>query len=105
MNEKLLHFLHNQSRLSLGIHLAMLIVITSLVFSNTLDNSYHLDSVYRVEKNSEINVFWPPARFFTDKRTGSTIPQVAEYRPTMPLSHAVNSEIAKATGMSCTART
>ncbi len=100
MNEKLLHFLIRQSRLSQGIHLALLIVITSLVFSNTLENTYHLDSVYRVGSNSEINEFWPPARFFTDVRTGSTIPQIAEYRPLMPLSHSINSEIAKATGTS-----
>jgi len=100
MNGKLLHFLYRQTRLSQGIHLALLIVITSLVFSNTLENTYHLDSVYRVGSNSEINEFWPPARFFTDVRTGSTIPQIAEYRPLMPLSHSINSEIAKATGTS-----
>ena len=89
-----------QSWLIPGIHTFLLIIITSLVFSNTLENTYHLDSVYRVEKNTEINKFWPPARFFTDARTGSTIPQIAEYRPMAPLTHAVNSEIAKATGTS-----
>jgi tetratricopeptide (TPR) repeat protein len=98
MNEKQLHFLHRQSWLSRRIHIALLIVITSLVFSNTLDNTYHLDSIYRVKNNTEINEFWPPARFFTDVRTGSPIPQIAEYRPMMPLTHAINSEIARATG-------
>jgi len=100
MNTNQFHYLRKQSWLIRGIHIALLIVITSLVFSNTLDNTYHLDSVYRVKNNTEINKFWPPARFFTDTRTGSTIPQIAEYRPTMPLSHAINSEIAKATGTS-----
>jgi tetratricopeptide (TPR) repeat protein len=75
-------------------------VITSLVFSNTLENTYQLDSVPRVGNNTEINEFWPPARFFTDKRTGSITPQIAEYRPLMPLSHSINSEIARATGTS-----
>jgi len=83
-----------------AIHIALLIIITSIVFSNTLDNTYHLDSIYRVQDNTEINEFWPgpPTRFFTDVRTGSSIPQIAEYRPMMPLSHAINSEIATATG-------
>ena len=100
MNAKQFHYPRKQSWLIRSIHIALLIVITSLVFSNTLGNTYHLDSVYRVEKNSEINKFWPPARFFTDVRTGSTIPQIAEYRPMMPLTHAINSEIAKSTGTS-----
>jgi len=100
MNEKLLHFLYRQTRLSKGIHLGLLIVITSIVFSNTLENTYQLDSVNRVGNNTEINKFWPPVRFFTDKRTGSITPQIAEYRPLMPLSHSINSEIARATGTS-----
>jgi len=81
-------------------HISLLIFVTSLVFSNTLENTYHLDSVYRIQQNTEINKFWPPARFFTDVRTGSTISEIAEYRPMMPLSHAINSEIANATGTS-----
>jgi hypothetical protein len=94
------HLFHRQFWLSRSTHIALLIVITSLVFSNTLGNTYHLDSVYRVANNTEINKFWPPDRFFTDVRTGSTIPQIAEYRPMSPLTHAINSEIAKATGTS-----
>jgi protein O-mannosyl-transferase len=82
------------------LHLLALIVLTSLVFSNTLDNAYHLDSIYRVQNNTEIDHFWPPDRFFKDPRTGSTSPQIAEYRPMMPLSHAINSEISELTGTS-----
>ena len=100
MTNKLFQELQQPTSLTGYIHIALLIFITSIVFSNTLDNVHHLDSVYRVQNNTEINEFWPPARFFTDIRTGSTIPQIAEYRPTMPLSHAINSEIAKATGTS-----
>ena len=100
MNKKQGHILQKQPWLYRVFHLAALILIISIVFSNTLDNTYHLDSVYRVKLNTEINKFWPPSRFFTDLRTGSTIPQIAEYRPMMPLTHAINSEIAKATGTS-----
>lgn len=98
MANKLLQKLQQPTRLTSYAHVALLVIITSIVFSNTLDNDYHLDSVPRVKLNTEINEFWPPARFFTDIRTGSTIPQVAEYRPMMPLSHAINSEMADATG-------
>ena len=100
MNEKLSHFLYRKTRFSQGIHLALLIVITMGFLSNTLENTYQLDSVPRVGNNTEINKFWPPARFFTDARTGSITPQIAEYRPLMPLSHSINSEIARATGTS-----
>ena len=81
-------------------HILLLVFITAMVFSNTLNNEYHLDSFHRVAKNTEINHFWPPNRFFTDKRTGSTVPQIAEYRPIMPLTHSINSEISRATGTS-----
>ncbi len=30
------------------LHVFILLAATSLVYSNTLDNAYHLDSVYRV---------------------------------------------------------
>ena len=70
--------LKTHSLMSRRIHIGLLIIITSIVFSNTIDNAYHLDSVYRVGNNTEIDRFWPPARFFTDFRTGSTIPQIAE---------------------------
>ena len=81
-----------------AIHISILLLAIALVYSNTLENAYHLDSIYRVEDNTEIEHFWPPSRFFTDVRTGSSIPQIAEYRPLMPLSHAINNEIARATG-------
>jgi tetratricopeptide (TPR) repeat protein len=81
------------------LHVFLLIVVTSLAFSNTLGNTYHLDSLYRIQQNTEIDKFWPPLRFFTDIRTGSTIPQIAEYRPMMPLSHAINSELSRVVGI------
>ena len=82
------------------VHILLLIVITSLVYSNTLNNDYHLDSIPRVKNNTEINTFWPPFRFFTDVRTGSTIPQIADFRPIMPLSNAINIEVANTLGIS-----
>jgi len=81
------------------VHVLILIALPAIVFSNTLQNDYHLDSVYRVKLNTEINNFWPPWRFFTDIRTGSTIPQIAEYRPIMPLVHAIDVAVSKFAGI------
>lgn len=78
-----------------SIHIVLLIILTALVYSNTLENEYHLDSIYRVQNNTELDHLWPPWRFFLDRRTGSTIPQIAEYRPLMPLSHAINAALSR----------
>jgi len=82
------------------VHISLLVLITSLVFSNTLENDYHLDSILRVQNNEGIERFWPPARFFTDVRSGSSSPQINTYRPMMPLSHSVNNEVARISGTS-----
>ena len=100
MAEVQIHVTHRKVWPKHLLHLALLKAITAIVFSNTLENDYHLDSIHRVKANTEINEFWPPVRFFTDVRTGSTISQIAEYRPFMPLSHAINNEIVEATGTS-----
>ncbi len=81
------------------VHLLVLILVTSVVFSNTLDNDYHLDSIPRVKENTEIETIRPISRFFTDVNTGSTVKTIAEYRPLMPLSNAINIKIARATGV------
>ena len=55
------------------VHVLLLVVLTELVYVNTLNNVYHLDSVFRVQRNAELEPLWPPWRFFTDRRTGSTL--------------------------------
>jgi tetratricopeptide (TPR) repeat protein len=81
------------------LHVLILLVVPFVVFSNTLQNDYYIDSIPRVKDNTELERFWPPSRFFTDRRTGSTNPRIAEYRPMMPLSHAINTRISKFLGI------
>ena len=81
-------------------HLVTLVTLPALVFSNSLRNGYHLDDIYRVSQNLELERLWPPTRFFTDIRTGSTLSTIAEYRPLMPLTHSLDIHIADAIGIS-----
>jgi tetratricopeptide (TPR) repeat protein len=75
------------------------VILTAAVYSNTLRNSYHLDSSFRIADNAALERVWPPSRFFTDIHTGSSIPQLAEYRPLMPLSHSLDVAVSKALGV------
>ncbi len=81
------------------LHLLVLVALPFLVFSNTLENDYQLDSVHRIKRNTEIERLWPPWRFFTDRRTGSQIQDIAEYRPLMPLTHSIETALADALGL------
>ena len=78
----------------------MLMAMPALAFSNSLRNGYHLDDIYRVKQNVELERFWPPTRFFTDVGTGSTLSTIAEYRPLMPLSHSFDIHVADLFGIS-----
>jgi tetratricopeptide (TPR) repeat protein len=98
MRPYLRHDNQRGSRLRTAVHLVLLLLAPAIVFSNTLQNTYHLDSVYRVKNNMELNRLWPPWRFFVDRRTGTTIPQIVIYRPMMPLSHAVDVAVARHLG-------
>ena len=81
------------------VHVLLLVVLPELVYVNTLHNDYHLDSVFRVQLNAELEPLWPPWRFFTDRRTGTTMPGQAEYRPMMPFSHALNIAVSDTFGI------
>ncbi len=81
------------------VHIALLIVLPFLVFSNTLDNALHLDSVYRVGQNPELEQVRPMMRHFTDPRTSATLPQLAQYRPLLPLSLSINAAVSDRLGL------
>ncbi len=94
-----LHPVPIRSRLQTGAHVFLLVILPALVFANTLHNGYHLDDVYRVLHNPEIERVWPPWRHFLDPLTGTTKPQLAAYRPLMPLSHSLDVALSKRTGV------
>lgn len=94
-----LHPAPGRSRLQTGAHVFLLVILPALVFANTLHNGYHLDDVYRVLHNPEIERVWPPWRHFFDPLTATTKPQLAAYRPLMPLSHSLDVALSKRTGV------
>ena len=88
--------------LALRRHVLAIVLITlsvATVFSNTLDNPYHFDSIYRLETNSHIDRLFPVSRFFLDKQTNSSAGHIAEYRPMMTLSHAMDVQLAQRLGV------
>jgi len=72
------------------LHVAALILLPALVFSNSLSGEYHLDDVYRVARNPEIERVAPVWRHFADPRTSATLPSLVQYRPLLPLSLSLN---------------
>ncbi|MFT5154432.1 MAG: tetratricopeptide (TPR) repeat protein, partial [Planctomycetota bacterium] len=70
-----------------------------LAFSNSLNGEYHLDSIYRVQQNGELDHFWPPHRHFLDPATSATLPTLVAYRPMLPLSLSANLAISRACGI------
>ena len=76
-----------------------LTVLIALVYGNTLGNSLHLDDAYRIAQNPEVEQVRPLLRHFTDPRTSATLPQLATYRPLLPLSLSTNNAVSDAVGL------
>ena len=72
------------------LHLLIVAVACTLVFSNTLENGFQLDDAYRVQSNPGVQEFWPPWRHFLDPSTSSTMSRLVQYRPLLPLSLSIN---------------
>ena len=77
----------------------LLVLVPCLVFSNTLNNSYHLDDFGRIAENPEIDQVFPLHRHFLDPRTSSSIPTIVQYRPLLPLSLSINAALGEAVGL------
>jgi len=78
---------------------AALVAVALLVYGSSLRNEYHLDSVYRVELNTELDRVVPITRFFTDPATSTAISTLSAYRPLLPLSLAINRQASKSLGL------
>ncbi|MFC1566981.1 tetratricopeptide repeat protein [bacterium] len=75
--------------------LILLILLPSIVFLNSLKNSFHSDDHYRIKNNPEIQRVMPIWRHFTDPRTMTTDPVILQFRPMLPLTLSLNYAIAK----------
>jgi tetratricopeptide (TPR) repeat protein len=80
-------------------HVALLLFLPILVYANSLHGAYHLDDIYRVRDNPEVEQVWPPWRHFTDPGTSATLPHLVQYRPLLPLSLSLNRAASDALGL------
>ena len=55
------------------LHYLVIAVAIALVFANSLHGDYHLDSIYRVEQNSNLEQLFPLHRHFIDPATSATL--------------------------------
>jgi hypothetical protein len=79
---------------ALGIALACVVV-----FANALPNAFVLDDQFRVVNNPGIQRFWPPWRHFTEPRTMSTLENITQYRPLLPLTLSMNYAVSGDSGV------
>lgn len=85
-------------RHELAWHVALLLFLPILVYANSLHGAYHLDDIYRVRDNPEVEQVWPPWRHFVDPGTSATLPHLVQYRPLLPLSLSLNRAASDALG-------
>ncbi len=70
--------------------LGVLAALVVLVYSNTLDNGFHLDDYYRIVNNPGITRVQPLGRHFLDPGTMSSLKSIQQYRPLLPLTLSLN---------------
>jgi len=64
------------------------------VYSNHFANEFHFDDAHTIQSNPSIRDLHNTARFFTDARTFSTLPDHQEYRPLVSSSLALDYHLA-----------
>jgi tetratricopeptide (TPR) repeat protein len=74
--------------------IAFIISLSLMVYSNTLGNDFQLDDYARVKDNPGIHKLMPVWRHFLDPGTMSTYPEIAQFRPLLPLTLSLNYSIA-----------
>jgi tetratricopeptide (TPR) repeat protein len=64
--------------------------LIAAAYANFFHNAFHFDDTHVVENNLYLRSLGNAARFFTDARTGSSLPTNASYRPLVTLSLALD---------------
>lgn len=86
-------------RIERWLDLVVIAVLGALAYGNALQGGYHLDDVYRIAENTELERVWPPWRHFLDPATSATLPTIVQYRPLLPLSLSLTTWVADAIGI------
>jgi len=84
---------HNLKTLKI-IGLILILIITTLVYSNHFDNPFFFDDSHTIESNQAITSLNEWTSFFTDAKTFSSLPANRAYRPMITLMNAVDYKIA-----------
>ncbi|MBM77539.1 MAG: hypothetical protein CL846_03580 [Crocinitomicaceae bacterium] len=74
--------------------LLVIIIITSLVYSNHFNNPFFFDDSHTIENNTAITSLNNWNSFFTDAKTFSSLPANRAYRPMITLMNAIDYKMA-----------
>lgn len=72
------------------LYLALVIIVTCIVYSNHFHNSFHFDDSHTIENNLYIRNLKNIPLFFKDATTFSTLPANQAYRPVVTTSLAID---------------
>lgn len=72
------------------VYLLLLIIITTITYSNHFENNFHFDDSHTIENNLFIQDIKNIPLFFTDGTTFSTLPSNQSYRPIVSASLAID---------------
>ena len=68
----------------------LLVLLTVMVYANSVDNGFHFDDHHSVERNPAIRSLSQIPGYFLDAGDFSADPDVSMYRPTLLISYAIN---------------
>ena len=74
--------------------LVLVLILTTLVYSNHFDNPFFFDDSHTIESNQAITSMEEWTGFFTDASTFSSLPANRAYRPMITLMNAVDYKLA-----------
>lgn len=72
------------------IYLLIILIVTTITYSNHFENSFHFDDSHTIESNVYIRDIKNIPRFFKDGTTFSSLPSNQSYRPIVTTSLAVD---------------
>lgn len=72
------------------LHLALLIALPFVVYSNNYRHAYHLDDAYTIVTNPSVRSLRSVPSYFADPSTYTSMREQAEYRPLLQVTYALN---------------
>ena len=82
-------------RVTVGLHLLIVVAATVLVYANGYDHAFNLDSGYGLVDNPYVRSLEHIPRYFTDPTTLTVYRANADYRPVLQITYALNYAISE----------